>query len=480
MEHETGKRGGARRSVPRAGGWWIAIALSVFSNGCTGHPLRPPLEAGLIDERLGEFLRYQHAIHLLTNRPSEGPRHGYETLRARLPPEGMPFVASRMPGPQGFERLRQGLIAEPSRPALLAGYLQHQYRRLARSDGERESRPAFAWQWLFWGRAALIAFERTRDPSFLELLARGFGHLDGLRGVKRGIADPARGGVLSSWPSGDPSGGYRYEASVAGLMILPACQFARTVKAQPALHAAYLAKAQQVLEVIREVLAEFSGDYRETRYGYGRLFRPGRRRVEPLSHAHAYAAALECLNHTAQTPLRPEILKGLQRTFVAALWRTKAGSIAWGHAPSPPEDLDRPAEWIWKAAVTLAWPYEAYRLGGRFDIAFMRELARVFRSGIHLGGIHLGGIHSGGDGVLNARISPDDRVDLTPLVARGGHTARLQSLAAWIVLGEFDPEVRRSIEEAVAHRPDIFPAGWLGSAPGAYAYAFRLGEAGTR
>lgn len=459
------------RPAVLAGGWLIAAWLSFISFGCSGHPLGTPGEAGLVDDRLRAFLRYQRAIDVLTVRSPEvpPPRRRYETLRTALSHEGLPRFAPRMPGPQGFGRLRRTLVAQAPDPALLAGYLQHQYRRLARSGGEWESRRAFAWQWAFWGRAAVLGYRRTRDPWFLELVARGFEHLDGLRGTHRGIADDGRGGVLASWPSRARAGGYRYEHAVAGLMTLPACQFARTVQAEPALHAGHLAKAQRYLEVTREVLGAFSGDYRENRRGYGRFFRPDRGRVEPLSHAHAYASALECLNQSAQAPLRPEILNGLQRAFVAALWRTSAGTIAWGHAPAPPEDLGRPAEWTWKAAMTMTWPYEAYRLDGRFDIAFMRELARVFRSGVYLG-----------NGVVNARISPDDRVDLLPAVTGGHQAARLQALAAWIVLGEFDPEVRRLIEEAVAIREDIFPAGWLGSAPGAYAYAFRLSEALAR
>ncbi len=461
------KRCAGRRPARVAGWWLIAASLSAFSIGCTGHPVSAPDEAGLVDDRLLEFKRYQRAIQILTRLAAEvPPRQRYEVLRAKTAPEGIPLARARSPGPQGFERMRQGLIAQPPRAALLAGYLQHQYRRLARSGGELQSRPAFAWQWAYWGRAAVLAFERTRDPWFLEFVARGFGFLDGLRIANQGFADEARGGILSSWPSRDASGNYRYEPRVAGLMSLPACQFARAVLAERTLHAAYLAKAEQYVAVIREVLGEFAGDYRESRYGYGRFFRPGRGRAEPLSHAHAYAAALECLNHTAEAPWRPEILKGLQRAYLAALWRSGAGGIAWGYAPSPPEDLDRPAEWFWKAAMTMTWPYEAYRRTGRFDIAFMRELARVFRSGIHLG-----------EDVWNARISPDERVDPEPLVARGRHSARLQTLAAWIVLGEFDPQVRRLIEEAVIRRRDMFPAGWLGSAPGAYAYAYRLREA---
>jgi hypothetical protein len=443
--------------------WLIAAVLLLVSPGCTGHPVPRPDESGLADGRLASFTRYQRAIDLLSERTPDSPRRRYERLRGALAPEGVPFAPARSPGPQGLGRLRRLLVAMPADPGLLAGYLQLHYRLMARAAGTLEQRPDFARQWSYWGRAAALAYRRTGDPWFLELVARGFEHLDLLRGTQLGIEDGLRHAVLPSWRVRTGSGDYRYRPGIAGLMTFPACQFAHIVQEDPALQARFSAEAERFLAITREALEVFAGDYQEGQYGYGRFLRPGDGRAEPLDHTHAYAAALECLNHKSPVPLRPEILKGLQRAYVAALWRSRAGSIAWGHAPSPPEDPGRPAEWVWKAAVTIAWPYEAYRLNGRFDVAFLRELSRTFRSGVFLG-----------DGNWNARISADERVEL------GARGARAQALAAWIVLAEFDPEVRRLIEEAVAQRQDLFPAGWLGSAPGAYAYAFRLPESAAR
>jgi hypothetical protein len=452
-----------RGPTARTALWLSAALLSLASPGCTGHPVPKPDESGLVDGRIESFTRYQRAIELLSEPAPDSPRRRYERLRVALAPEGIPLSPAHGPGPQGLGRLRRSLVAMPADPGLLAGYLQHHYRLMARAAGTLEDRPGFARQWSYWGRAAALAYRRTRDPWFLELVARGFEHLDGLRGTKLGIEDGLRHAVLPSWPVRTGSGDYRYRPGVAGLMTLPACQLAHIVQEDPALQARFSAEAERFLAVTREALEAFAGDYQEGQYGYGRFVRPGDGKAEPLDHTHAYASALECLNHKSPTPLRPEILKGLQRAFVAALWRSRAGSIAWGHAPNPPQDPGRPAQWVWRAAVTIVWPYEAYRLNGRFDVAFLRELARTFRSGVYLG-----------DGSWNARISADERVELVP---RG---ARAQSLSAWNVLAEFDSEVRRLIEEAVSERQDLFPAGWLGSAPGAYAYAFRLAETATR
>ena len=43
------------------------------------------------------------------------------------------------------------------------------------------------------------------------------------------------------------------------------------------------------------------------------------------------------------------------------------------------------------------------------------------------------------------------------------YAERVQALAAWILLDEFDPKIRNIIEEAVAERTDLFPNGWFGA-----------------
>ncbi|MGH8568323.1 MAG: hypothetical protein ACREXX_14690 [Gammaproteobacteria bacterium] len=111
------------RPAVQAGGWLIAAWLSFLSFGCPAHPLGTPGEAGLVDDRLRAFLRYQRAIDVLTVRSPEvpPPRRRYEKLRTALSPEGLPRFAPRMPGPQGFGRLRRTLVAQAPDPALLAG-----------------------------------------------------------------------------------------------------------------------------------------------------------------------------------------------------------------------------------------------------------------------------------------------------------------------------------------------------------------------
>jgi hypothetical protein len=65
-----------RRPAVLAGGWLVAAWLSFISLACTGHPLGTPSEAGLVDERLRSFLRYQRAIDVLTVRSPKVPKGG--------------------------------------------------------------------------------------------------------------------------------------------------------------------------------------------------------------------------------------------------------------------------------------------------------------------------------------------------------------------------------------------------------------------
>lgn len=429
----------------------------------------------LFDHRLDEFNRYQRLIIALT-KPLTAPnppadvrrltRHYFRGSSARTVPLSVKRVIAGYASQADLSEVRSRLVRQPADPGLLAGYLQQQYQRISEPGATRRARRLFAWNWVFWGRAAIVAYERTGETWFLEFVAQTFDHLNQYRGDVTAVRDAYRGKVLPSWPArgkNEKPGKFFYDQTVAGLMTLPACQFVRSVNQARALRERYAERVTRYIDIVRRALDAITEDYHQNERGYGYFVMPNLKRVEALNHSHAYASALACLNATVSPPLRPDMLDGLNRSYRASLWRTSAGSIAWGYAPRPPDDLDPPAEWLWKASTTILWPYDSYRFGGHFERPFMQELVRVFRTAIHRGGA-----------TFNARISRDDYLELTPTIASGRHPERLQALVVWIVLSDFDPEVRTIIENAVADRTDLFPQGWFGTARGAYAYAHRL------
>jgi hypothetical protein len=355
----------------------------------------------------------------------------------------------------------------PADAELLLEYLQIELPEpvdRARANCERGS--IYAWSWSYLARAALEAYDRTRDHRFLDVFVETADVVIDDRDHLHGRMDEYRGRMLPTWGTcRHLKGKYTSVVTHAGRIAQPLLWFSLTVSEVDALAEKYRRRAAGYTSAARMALAAFEDDYRRIpERGLGYYDRPTRGDVEALNHMHAAGEAfvlLYALTGDASYRQRVEELGGY---FLAATWEGENGCRQWPLRAFPETLGTRAAEAerMWKAQITILFPIAAYEHGLVFDRSFINEFSCLFHNNVHEG-----------DLVFTPKISADEEQD--PI---DGTKRRHQLLAGWYVLDRYDPAVGEVIEAAIAARSDLFPDGWLSHPVTVLAYAQRLG--GTR
>jgi hypothetical protein len=322
----------------------------------------------------------------------------------------------------------------------------------------------YAWRWTYFARAALEAYDRTRDQRFLEVFVETADVVVDDRDHLHRRMDDYRGRPLPTWGTcRHLNGKYTSVVTHAGRIAQPLLWFSLILGEDDTLPIEYRKRAAPYTSAATMALAAFEDDYRRIPGGsLGYYDRPTRGDVEPLNHAHAAGEAFVLLYELTGDASYRERVEELGRYFLAATWEGQNGCRQWPYQASPETLGSRGPEGepLWKAQITILFPIAAYEHGLVFDRSFLGEFSCLFHNNIHQG-----------DLIFTSRISTGD--EDKPI---DGTKSRHRLLAGWHVLDRYDSSVGDIIEAAIIERRDLFPRGWFSHPATVLAYAQRLGD----
>jgi hypothetical protein len=369
--------------------------------------------------------------------------------------------------PSGARPESSSAGAAPANSNLLLNYLRvemPEHIDRARANCERGS--VYAWAWTYLARAALEAYDRTRDQRFLDVFVETADIVVDERDHLQGRIDEYRGRMLPTWGTcRHLKGKYTSVVTHAGRIAQPLLWFSLTSSEDGALPEKYRKRVALYTSAAKLALASFEDDYRRIpEKGFGYYDRPTRGDVEALNHTHAAGEAFVLLYALTGDASYRQRVEELGRYFVASTWEGENGCREWPYVAVPESLGSRgpEAEPMWKAQITILFPIAAYEHGLLFDRPFIGELSCLFHNNIHEGNL-----------VFTPKISANEEEE--PI---DGTKRRHRLLAGWYVLDRYDSSVGDVIEAAIATRPDLFPDGWFSHPATVLAYAQRLSNAG--
>jgi hypothetical protein len=376
-----------------------------------------------------------------------------------------------------YDELYKVLITARPNSELLYSFLQFKMDKVFKEyDVSKMKRPA-PWTWAFLGNAMVLAYQYTREERFLSLFISSYDRILLHRDSERGLVDGMRNRIMQSWSSNiinQKSMLSRLmhktvrtnEMTTAGLMTYPAARFILTVMNDETMKDKYEEQTTSYLKTVEDAVNEFRDEFHlvpGTSRGYYRM--PYENEVEPLNHSHAMGATLAYLYAITNKIEYRNMVEQIADYFIASMRKEENGSYSWGYWPTPQNMNKMKSEEFWKARTTLMLPLAAYECGIAFTESDMKAFTKTFKYNIYRG-----------NNQFNVYISRKDFVRLDPNKLIKKFRNRPQTLANFMFLDKFDPEIRSIIENAVAGRIDLFPGGWFGSGNIAQVYSYRLKE----
>lgn len=389
-------------------------------------------------------------------------------LGGSLTREQVRSLADVLADPQALERLenlttdkapgwnrvayREIVMARPSAELLVdyfrAAYAEtlHRTIRLPPLGGRGRF---YAWNWSYWGRAALQAFIYSKDQRLADDFFGAFRQLLEMRDDRLGLSDDIRKRVVRSWGTtfankdGGMEGVRGNEITVAGMTILPVCEWLVYAR-QVGLH---LPSGDNILEELFEVVAEFEEDYLVSAGDAGYYMHPAAKKPEPVNHTSMFGAAIANLCWLAADAKLKRHLDELNNFFRLSWTAEENGTVSWPYQPMPGNMNSASAEQFWKAGVTIEMPTATHLLSLGYSEQEMRAIARILSHTVWLP-----------DGRVNALITPR-KFEPAETIERG-IINRLMFMCGWLPLEKFNPKIRPIVTNAVADHPEWFPHGW--------------------
>ena len=368
------------------------------------------------------------------------------------------------------------MTAQPN-PDLLYGHLLRQFNRLKCDSPDSDCTSRRYWPWLYEAEAAVIAYERTGQRRFLDLVLDAYENLLTLRGGAIGREDEIRRRVLNTWGSMMPDRSktgragrfYTNELTTAGTVVMPAALALRALQRTSGLSNEDEARIERLAATMLEALNEFEDDFRPLPDHDGGLYlMPYESRVEPLNHSHIVGRAYLLLHEITGDEHSLARATQLCNTFRAACEELPDKAWAWPYRYEPDRGVVELSEPIWKGATTLRLPKLAEEMQVVFTRGDMQCIARTFVNHVWLG-----------DDRFSKYVSDAGRKrpeTLAEGVRRYEYRDNGYGLLIWIFLDEYDSRIRNIVEDAVSYRPDLIARGWFGLPQGVLAYAYRLAD----
>lgn len=320
-----------------------------------------------------------------------------------------------------------------------------------------------AWEWSYSAESCIIAYRRTRQKRFLDLLIQSYYEILKLRDSETGKIDDIKGRTLNTWGSGlVVLGQWIAHITTAGRVTYPITSFVRIVNDEDLDE--YKDIAISFLNSVIDCVREFDEDYVEIDgAGYNYYMRPGVNRIEPINHVHAFAMTLTDLYVITRNRFYEKRAREIAEIFQENLYLEENDSYSWPYFPKGSSmERKRESEPLWKSHVTAAFALHAYRNNIAFTEQDIHRFINTLKKNIVL------------DGWLSKFISPRE----ARLIKKndGRIRRRVSGIAGWMAYGDVDPEVDIIINEIVSRRSDYFIEGWFSNSNIARGYAYMLGR----
>lgn len=377
---------------------------------------------------------------------------------------------------ESSEKLYRGLyrnfiLLSPSSDVIF-GYLKKEQKGIFEAINSRKSSfslvKRIGWKWKTLGEIALVVYDNTGEERFLEFIVSTFDQFLTCRDSDLGYVDQVRNRIVRSWGTflslGDQQV-FTNEITVAGLIIFPIAKFCQLILHNKNLKKKYNNKAYEYLQAAQETLAEFFCELEYLTHLDACYFRcPITGEIEPLNHTSPFGACLAYLYTISGDDTYRLIFRQMSNYFLSAIVKEDNGSYSWGYRPTPDNLTNHRPEQLWKAITTISLPLAGYECGIAFSQDHIEAIIKTFKQGIYISGNR-----------FNIFISPrTKRVLKREKIRTESRRNRVQSLASWIRLSDYDPMIKDIIEKAVYGRHDLFPMGWFGMCTAVFGYAYRF------
>lgn len=323
-----------------------------------------------------------------------------------------------------------------------------------------------AWDWGYTAIAAAVAFERTHDPRFANLVLEQYDDILAVRDSELGIEDGYLGRSLRAWGEQRP-GDQRWWVSVtnAGMITYPMVKILADIHANydqfdvvygtgpdaKALKSLYLERRERYLESFQHAVEDLDALSRTADDGGQYYIANGAAGVvEAINHVHPLATGMVLFNDIKGDAEMIGRADRIGTFFEASMTTLPNNSCVYPYAPGPMmmTNYREDPENVWKANISLLFPYEAYRKG----VVFEDSMASCL-------GISIA------DNVLNIPTDPNSVLWDTPKVGildlEPAAWSEANSVGMLALYGEFDPRIKPRLVETVAANPQLFPDGWF-------------------
>jgi hypothetical protein len=316
-----------------------------------------------------------------------------------------------------------------------------------------------AWNLAYDMRAAVLAYERTKDIRFLVAFEHAAKKMINMRDDRLGIVDDLRGRPAKSW------GSNRYSANkqkwvawdaFAGMAVYPLAKYCVVAREAPS--ASRL--CTQYRQIAEEALAEYEPYWREDEVsGGGYYVDPYLEDIAPLNHMLSLGLVHIELQKLGVSGHKDRALK-LAR-FFRHHWKFRDdGAVEWEYWAGAQQSKNRSAsaEDVTHAQINVHFAYESFKVGNFISRSDMEKIAKTLISRVRKNQGDWAGDMAGGG----------------RLIGSGLH----EGVMGWVILNEFDRSVAPKVSRFVLDNQAAFPLGYYSYATGpifvAYGFAGRL------
>lgn len=367
----------------------------------------------------------------------------------------VPRVAQVKPGDADAKEVLKGYlrIMIPDKAAYAT--------QASRTHGNEE----LGWGLAYDLQAAMVAYQQTGDPEFLDLFEHGFDAALEVRDDKLGRRDDLRQRMMAGWGTKAYSEGKDANAwitwdALTGMLLYPAALYAGAVAQDPQL-AARKPRAATYLQAAREGVAAFDDWWREdTARKEGFYFDPLYQDPAPLNHMNLLGLAHTALCSGFGDAASCHKARHLARFFAARYRYKPDGACAWEYWEGPLQKKNHTGvlEDISHAFLNMEFAEHVHRAGIALEKKEVKCIADVFHDHV---------IRSNDD--WGAYIDGSGR-----LVAEH----KQYGMPAFVVLERFRPGIARKVDLFVRANPKAFPLGWMSYCSGPKGFAYQLPAGG--
>ncbi len=252
----------------------------------------------------------------------------------------------------------------------------HASRAGAEADN---SKGGLAWSESYLMQGWMQMYRATGDRVYLRKLAARFDEILALRDDKLGLKDDYTSTALAGWGTSSYNrGGAKWHVFIVhtGMIALAPAEFARAVKADPALQAEFGTSASAYLTAIYECIHDTEQYWRDGPADDEGYYVDPALGIAPLNHFNALGSTLIEM-HAATGDVRFRDRAARLARFFKNRIHLEGDRSWWAYRPKADRTEDRPED-ISHASVNVGFAVRCCKAGIVFDSGDLNRMARTW------------------------------------------------------------------------------------------------------